>query len=207
MPEYGRPWRSSVAANRKKPGFCHVAPAAATANRPGHRRITVCGARCPLSSPGGAAMAVSPIPEGYHTVNAYLIVDDAARAIDFYTGRLRREGTLPPARSGARRRASGSATPRSASAIRNLMLCDEWPDMGALGPKAARRRDDELRDLRARLRRRLRRRRSRPVRRSTSRSPISSGATAWARWSIPSATSGRWARIRKMSRPKNSPRA
>ena len=30
-------------------------------------------------------MAVKPIPEGYHTATPYLIVHDAARAIDFYT--------------------------------------------------------------------------------------------------------------------------
>jgi PhnB protein len=29
-------------------------------------------------------MSVNPVPEGYHTVNAYLIVEDAAKAIDFY---------------------------------------------------------------------------------------------------------------------------
>ena len=29
-------------------------------------------------------MAVSPIPEGYHSVTPYLAVDDAAAAIDFY---------------------------------------------------------------------------------------------------------------------------
>ena len=28
-------------------------------------------------------MAVNPVPEGYHTVNAYLIVDDAAKALVF----------------------------------------------------------------------------------------------------------------------------
>lgn len=31
-----------------------------------------------------AASSVSPIPTGYHTVTAYLIVNDAARAIEFY---------------------------------------------------------------------------------------------------------------------------
>jgi PhnB protein len=30
-------------------------------------------------------MAVQPIPEGYHTLITYLAVDDAAKAIDFYT--------------------------------------------------------------------------------------------------------------------------
>ena len=29
-------------------------------------------------------MAVKPIPEGYHSVTPYLIVDDAARALEFY---------------------------------------------------------------------------------------------------------------------------
>ena len=29
-------------------------------------------------------MAIQPIPEGYHTVSAYLAVEDAARAIEFY---------------------------------------------------------------------------------------------------------------------------
>jgi PhnB protein len=30
-------------------------------------------------------MATKPIPEGYHTVTPYLAVDDAARAIEYYT--------------------------------------------------------------------------------------------------------------------------
>jgi PhnB protein len=29
-------------------------------------------------------MAVKPIPEGYHSITAYLAVEDAAKAIDFY---------------------------------------------------------------------------------------------------------------------------
>jgi len=30
-------------------------------------------------------MAVNPIPEGYHSVTPYLVVDGAAAAIDWYT--------------------------------------------------------------------------------------------------------------------------
>ena len=30
-------------------------------------------------------MATQPIPEGYHTISTYLAVDDAARAIEYYT--------------------------------------------------------------------------------------------------------------------------
>ena len=33
-------------------------------------------------------MSVKPIPDGYHTVTPYLIVDDAAAAIDFYSRAL-----------------------------------------------------------------------------------------------------------------------
>ena len=29
--------------------------------------------------------SVKPVPDGYHTVTPYLVVQDAARAIDFYT--------------------------------------------------------------------------------------------------------------------------
>src|SRR5262245_12995727 len=32
----------------------------------------------------GSAMAVKPIPDGYHSVTPYLYVKDAARAIEFY---------------------------------------------------------------------------------------------------------------------------
>ena len=57
-------------------------------------------------------MAVKPIPEGYHTLSAYLAVDNASEAIDFYKRafgakeRVRR--TLPAAPSAMR--SSRSAT-------------------------------------------------------------------------------------------------
>ncbi|MCC8364111.1 VOC family protein [Lysobacter sp. A6] len=78
-------------------------------------------------------MAVNPVPEGYHTVNAYLIVDDAARAIDFYTAAFGAKELFRlevPRPDGTER--VGHAEIRIGDT--NLMLCDEWPDMGALGP-------------------------------------------------------------------------
>jgi PhnB protein len=73
-------------------------------------------------------MAVDPVPAGYHTVTAYLIVDDAARAIDFYRDAF--DATelfrLPMGDK------IGHAEIRIGDT--QLMLSDEWPDMQALGP-------------------------------------------------------------------------
>ena len=79
-------------------------------------------------------MAVDPIPEGYHTVNAYLIVDDAARAIDFYVQAFgAKELYRLPVPGPDGRERIGHAEIRIGDT--NLMLCDEWPAMGALGPR------------------------------------------------------------------------
>ena len=73
-------------------------------------------------------MAVNYIPDGYHTVTAYLIVDDAARALDFYRDAF-----------GARelfRLPMGDKIGHAEIMIgdTHLMLADEFPEMGALGP-------------------------------------------------------------------------
>ena len=78
-------------------------------------------------------MAVSPVPEGYHTVTAYLIVEDAARALAFYTEAFGAQEMfrLPMAGPDGVERI-GHAETRIGDTI--LMLSDEWPDMGYLGP-------------------------------------------------------------------------
>jgi PhnB protein len=73
-------------------------------------------------------MAVHPVPDGYHTVTAYLIVDDAARAIDFYKAAFGAEELYRLPMGGK----VGHAEIRIGDT--NLMLSDEWPDMQALGP-------------------------------------------------------------------------
>jgi len=77
-------------------------------------------------------MAVSPVPEGYHTVTAYLVVDDAARALAFYAEAFGAEELfrLPMTRDGRER--IGHAETRIGDTI--LMLSDEWPEMDYLGP-------------------------------------------------------------------------
>ena len=80
-------------------------------------------------------MAVSTIPEGYHTVTPYLIVDDASAAIDFYQRAFgAHELFRLPMKDASGRDRVGHAEIRIGDC--NLMLSDEWPDMQALGPTA-----------------------------------------------------------------------
>ncbi len=73
---------------------------------------------------------VKPIPEGYHSVTPYLIVDDAKAAIDFYT---RAFGATEKFRLPMGDRI-GHAEIKIGDSF--VMLADEFPDMGHLGPKA-----------------------------------------------------------------------
>ena len=76
-------------------------------------------------------MAVKPIPEGYHSVTPYLIVDDGAAAIEFYKQAfgavelLRLEG--PGGKIGHTEVKIGDSP---------VMLADEHPDMNVKGPKS-----------------------------------------------------------------------
>lgn len=71
-----------------------------------------------------------PIPEGYHTVTPYLVIDGAAKAIDFYT---RAFGAREKFRFPMGDRVGHAELEIGDSVI---MLADEYPDMGHLGPKA-----------------------------------------------------------------------
>ena len=77
------------------------------------------------------ARAVKPIPEGYHTVTPYLIVNGAASAIEFYkkafgaTELFRMAG--PDGKIGHAEIKIGNSP---------IMLADEVPQMGYRGPQA-----------------------------------------------------------------------
>lgn len=73
---------------------------------------------------------VKPIPEGYHSITPYLIVDDAKSAIDFYTRAFgaKEKFRLP---MGER---IGHAEIEIGDSV--IMLADEFPDMGNMGPKS-----------------------------------------------------------------------
>jgi PhnB protein len=76
-------------------------------------------------------MTVRAIPEGYNTVNAYLVVQGAAEAIDFYTRALGAEERYRlPGPDGSVMHAEleiGDSV---------VMLADESPQMGALSPQS-----------------------------------------------------------------------
>jgi PhnB protein len=81
-----------------------------------------------FSSTRRQVMAVQAIPEGYHSVTPYLIVDGAEEAIRFYE---RAFGAIEMLRlpMGGK---IGHAEVRIGDSI--VMLSDEWPDYGKLGP-------------------------------------------------------------------------
>ena len=71
---------------------------------------------------------VKPVPEGYHTVTPYLIVNAGAKALDFYA---RAFGAIERLRIDA-----GGKIGHAEITIGNscVMLADEHPEIGALGP-------------------------------------------------------------------------
>ncbi len=74
---------------------------------------------------------VSAVPVGYHSVTPYLIVDNAAKAIDFYTKVFGAEEVMrmekPDGKVGHAELKIGDS---------KIMLADEYPEMKAQGPKA-----------------------------------------------------------------------
>src|SRR5512141_501421 len=74
-------------------------------------------------------MATNPIPEGFTTITPYLVVDGADRAIDFYQRALGAE--LIDKAVGPDGKVMNAQLKIGNSM---LMLNDEFPDYGAVGP-------------------------------------------------------------------------
>jgi PhnB protein len=76
-------------------------------------------------------MAVKPIPDGYHTATPYLIVKNAARAIDFYKEAFGAEELMrfpmPDGKIGHAEIKIGNSP---------IMLADEFPDEGHKSPES-----------------------------------------------------------------------
>src|SRR5690606_17845186 len=79
----------------------------------------------------GAAMAVKPIPDGYHSVTPYLTIKNAAKAIEFYKQAL---GAVEVMRFDGPNGSLMHAEIQIGDS--RVMLSDEWPDMDVLGPES-----------------------------------------------------------------------
>ena len=73
---------------------------------------------------------VKPIPEGYHSVTPYIIVNDGARAIEFYKTAF---GAVEVFRMDGPDGRVGHAEIRIGDS--HVMLADEHPEMGARSPQ------------------------------------------------------------------------
>jgi PhnB protein len=76
-------------------------------------------------------MAVKPIPDGYHAITPYLVMKNAASAIDYYK---RVFGATEIMRMDAPGGRIGHAELRFGDAV--VMLADEHPEMNAVGPQS-----------------------------------------------------------------------
>jgi len=76
-------------------------------------------------------MAVKPIPDGYYTVTPYLIIKDAARALEFYKKAF---GATELMRFADPSGKVGHAEIKIGNSI--IMLGDECPEIGARSPQA-----------------------------------------------------------------------
>ncbi len=74
-------------------------------------------------------MAVSPVPEGHHTVTPHLIVKDAAKAIEFYKKAFGAKEVMRMPGPGG-----GIAHAELLIGDSYVYLADEAPSWGALGP-------------------------------------------------------------------------
>ena len=74
---------------------------------------------------------VKPVPDGYHSVIPYIVVHNAAEAIDFYKRAFGATEMLRLAAPGGK---IGHAEIKIGDSV--IMLADEHPEMGARGPRA-----------------------------------------------------------------------
>jgi PhnB protein len=77
------------------------------------------------------AKKVKPVPDGYHTVTPYLIVDQAARALDFYKEAFGAKELMRFPSPGGK---IGHAEIQIGDS--RIMLADEHPEMGARAPRS-----------------------------------------------------------------------
>jgi PhnB protein len=76
-------------------------------------------------------MSVKPIPDGYHSITPYLIVENGPKALEFYANAF---GAVERMRMPGPQGKIMHAELEIGGSV--LMLADEFPEMGAKSPKA-----------------------------------------------------------------------
>lgn len=79
-----------------------------------------------------AKKKVAPVPKGYNNITPYLIVSNAVKALDFYQKAFGAKIAMRMDKPGGK---IGHAELRFGDT--KIMLADEFPDMGAVAPKAS----------------------------------------------------------------------
>lgn len=74
---------------------------------------------------------VKPVPEGFNTLSAHIVVRDCGKAIDFYKTAFGAEEVMRMPGPGGQ----GVMHAELKIGDSTLMLCDEFPDMGACAPQ------------------------------------------------------------------------
>lgn len=82
-------------------------------------------------APAKRKKKVMAIPKGYNSITPYLIVNQAAKAIEFYKKAFKAKVVMQMEHPGGK---IGHAELKIGDT--KIMLADEYPDMGALAPKA-----------------------------------------------------------------------
>jgi PhnB protein len=77
-------------------------------------------------------VTVKPVPEGYHAVTPYLIIRGANQAIDFYKQAFGAVEVFRMADPSSNKIGHAEIKIRDS----HLMLADEYPEMGFVGPEA-----------------------------------------------------------------------
>ena len=95
-----------------------------------HRRISGADFGCMTARRTSAPKNVNPVPEGYHTASPYLIVNNAAGALDFYKRAFEATETRRMATPDGK---IMHAEMKIGDSV--IMLSDEFPSHQALGPE------------------------------------------------------------------------
>jgi len=129
--------RKAVTSRKKKPSATRKVSARKTKKKAVKRTVKKAAAKRKVKRTVKKAAvkrkkkAVSAVPRGYHSITPYLIINNAADAIEFYKKAFGAKEVMRMGKPGGK---IGHAELLIGDA--KIMLADEFPEMGARGPQA-----------------------------------------------------------------------